>query len=396
MKNYNSIAKGLLFIFSFLCILSFYGFTQTNNMLRGRIEGYGTVDSLYLYQVTNEFYGGRKFVKAIPVTNGNFKMDIASMPQTLYCLSIQNQEQGKYVEDYVNLFMNSKEMKIVLQKGKFGRMLIHSEGLALDEQYQNFQEAKYNAENRMVLDSLDYLFYQAREKDNRAEMERIKKASGPYYDDSREKFSQLLKQEKERTKGTYFGLYLYYSYSFQNNTISSKDEIQNVRKYINSFDAESKSSRYYSLIEETLCRFEKCAIGAPAPLFSGLNTKGKITSLKQFKGKYVLIDFWSSGCHWCRLETPNLLKTYNAFKNKKFTILGVSSDYKEQEWKKAIAEDKSFWNQILLPKKDIRNVMDKYCIVGIPHIILINPQGIIIAKELRGDDIYHTVAKYIK
>jgi peroxiredoxin len=248
----------------------------------------------------------------------------------------------------------------------------------------------------MVLDSLDYLFYQAREKNNRAEMERIKKTSGPYYDDSRKKFSQLLEQEKERTKGTYFGLYLYYSYSFQNNTISSKDEIQNVRKYINSFDSESKSSRYYNLIEETLCRFEKCATGAPAPLFSGLTTKGKITSLKQFRGKYVLIDFWSSGCHWCRLETPNLLKTYNAFKNKKFTILGVSSDYKEQEWKKAIAEDKSFWDQILLPKKDIRSVMDKYCIVGIPHIILIDPQVIIIAKELRGDDIYNTVAKYIK
>lgn len=109
----------------------------------------------------------------------------------------------------------------------------------------------------------------------------------------------------------------------------------------------------------------------------------------------MLVDFWSSGCHWCRLETPNLQKAYQTFKNKGFTILGISSDFRKQDWLEAIEEDNSRWNQLLLPRESIREVMETYCIVGIPHIILVNPKGVIIAKELRGETIFDTVKEAV-
>lgn len=123
--------------------------------------------------------------------------------------------------------------------------------------------------------------------------------------------------------------------------------------------------------------------------------KGNPISLSQFKGKYVLVDFWSSGCGWCRKETVYLQKAYDLFKDKNFTILGVSSDFRQKDWLRAIEEDKSFWNQLLMPKDTIKKVMDQYCIIGIPHIILIDPQGIIIAKELRGEEIAKVIGANI-
>ena len=151
----------------------------------------------------------------------------------------------------------------------------------------------------------------------------------------------------------------------------------------------------YVKMQEGLDKFARCATGSVAPAITGIDLKGNSVSLNDFKGKYVLVDFWFAGCSWCRKETPYLLKTYNAFKDKGFTIYGVSTDRREEDWKKAIEEDKSYWNQVLLQKDDVKDVLESYCIVGFPHIILVDPEGKIVAKELRGDDLYNTVEKFV-
>lgn len=383
--------KHLLLLGTAITVLS--SCNQPQN-LNGVLTDYET-DSIFLYQVKNEHYGSGEYRQSIPVTDGKFSIALDSIPTGLYCLSLQNTESGEYLEDYANLFLEPARMEVSISKNKYDKMFLQAVGSPLEDKYTAFQKAKDEAGNRVLLDSLDFLFYKAREKEDRTEMERIREVSGPHYESGREQVNALLKTEIEKNKGTYFGLYLYYTYRFQNNTFGSKEEIAEVRKYINEFDQMSKQSNFFTKIEETLNRFEKCAIGSPAPEISGIDQEGKAVTLNDFKGQYVLVDFWSSGCHWCRLETPNLLKTYNTFKDKNFTILGVSSDYKEEDWKKAIEEDKSYWNQILLPKKSIREVMDRYCIVGIPHIILIDPNGVIIAKELREENIYITVEKFV-
>ena len=190
------------------------------------------------------------------------------------------------------------------------------------------------------------MFYAAREKGDREEMERIREVSSPYYESASEQTRKLINEEIAKNKGSYFGLYLYYTYRFQNHTFNTVKEIDEARNFIGGFDEVSKQSGIYVKMQEGLDKFAKCATGSVAPAITGIDLKGNSVSLNDFKGKYVLVDFWFAGCSWCRKETPYLLKTYNAFKDKGFTIYGVSTDRREEDWKKAIEEDKSYWNQV--------------------------------------------------
>ena len=367
--------------------------TEKKAILEGSLDGI-QADSVYLYQVKNEHYGNMIPLKAIAVVDGKFSYPVDTIETALYSLSLQNMER-EYVQQYANLFLEPKAMKVTISKDKYDHLNLHATGSVLQDQYEVLQKAKYEAGNRAVLDSLDNLFYVAREKENRQEMERIREVSMPYYEKASEQTRKMIDEQIDKNKGTFFGLYLYYTYRFQNQTFNTMEEVDEARKFISSFDEVSKQSGIYKKMQEGLDKSAKCATGSFAPAISGIDLKGNTLTLNDFKGKYVLVDFWFAGCHWCRLETPYLLKTYNAFKDKGFTIFGVSTDRREEDWKKAIEEDKSCWNQVLLQKDDVKTVLDAYCIVGFPHIILIDPQGKIIAKELRGDDIYNTVDKFI-
>jgi peroxiredoxin len=137
------------------------------------------------------------------------------------------------------------------------------------------------------------------------------------------------------------------------------------------------------------------AVGAMAPDFAEADTSGKMLSLSSFKGKYVLVDFWASWCGPCRAENPNVVKAFNNYKGKNFTILGVSLDRpgKRDAWVNAIKHDGLTWNHVSDLKFWDNDAAKLYGIQAIPQNLLIDPTGKIIAKDLFGEDLEKKLAE---
>jgi len=148
-------------------------------------------------------------------------------------------------------------------------------------------------------------------------------------------------------------------------------------------------------LKEQIDIAKKTGIGKIAMDFTQNDTAGKAVSLSSFKGKYVLIDFWASWCGPCRVENPNVVKAFEQYKDKGFTVLGVALERPDahEKWMDAIRADKLTWTQVSDFKYFDNEVAKQYGIRAIPQNLLLDPQGKIVAKNLRGEALQEKLAE---
>lgn len=202
---------------------------------------------------------------------------------------------------------------------------------------------------------------------------------------SHDKIASFLKQQPASLGVMYF---------LESNNMMDRDKYLHV--YVDAAEKAKKewpNSGYTAQFQSLVNKMKVTAIGQPAPEIALPNPDGQVVKLSSMKGKYVLVDFWAKWCGPCRQENPNVVRAFNKYKDKGFTVFGVSLDRNKEDWVKAIQEDKLTWTHVSDLKFWQSEAAKTYNITGIPFSLLLDPNGVIIAKNLRGKALDNKLAE---
>ena len=178
---------------------------------------------------------------------------------------------------------------------------------------------------------------------------------------------------------------------------SQRIESSELEELFNTLSSEVQESRLGKMVEETISRLSKVEIGGKAPNFSAPTPQGDELALNDVLGEVTLVDFWASWCKPCRDENPNIVRVYEKYHDQGFNVLGVSLDRpgQKEKWEQAIEEDNLQWNQVsnLMFWQD--PIAAEYGVRAIPAAFLLDENGVIVAKNLRGEDLENKVAELL-
>lgn len=310
-------------------------------------------------------------IDSVKMKNGSFKLQGNISIPDFYYLLFRSDDQ------YLEIVLQPGTLTI---GGTFEEPVYS--GMPLQEKYNNFQAGLREYDHQFS--ELSEQYHQASVSGNEMIKRLIEEKARKLEENRNER---ILSFARENTDNVIAPFLLY-------NNLESFD-IEVVKEVMASVDSAVHPSNYYQMLATEVEKRLRLAIGQPAPIFTQNDPDGNPVSLESFRGKYVLIDFWASWCQPCRLENPYLVKVYEEFQPRGFEILGVSLDRDRNAWLKAIADDRLTWKHVSDLKFWNNEVARLYSINSIPSNFLVNPDGIIVARNLRGTQIREKLAELL-
>jgi peroxiredoxin len=280
-----------------------------------------------------------------------------------------------YKMQSVNLMVDHSTIELNVD-GNSQQGAVEIKGSPDHDLYQKVQAMYQSIQDAPSLKQIEEEFQKAAAANDEKKIGELRSAYMKELDIQRNKIVELLKQQPA-------SLALFHLLQ-DPNLIDKDNNIDLFNSAVDKFKKSWPNYHYTSELVEIVNKLKITAIGQIAPEITLANPDGQIVKLSSLRGKYVLIDFWAKWCGPCRKENPNVVKAYNKFKSKGFEVYSVSLDRNKADWLQAIKEDGLTWTHVSDLKYFECQAARDYNINAIPFSILLDKNGVILAKNLRG------------
>ena len=332
-------------------------------LVSGRIDNPGNVKVVAFYE------GDRKLDSVFLADGNQFKFEREATQPRLLSIAIGNNK-------YPVILSPGEPLSFTADMHRPEEYSV--EGSPLTAALKEF--APHKRRKEFVQDSLQAAFTKVTSGKSAEEIERLRFDYLTAFKSKLAAYTTQAVQFADKHKDNLAGFYAI-------STLDPEVAESEIIRYAEEIAGQFADNRYVSQFKEAAKKLKRLAVGQPAPEIESFTPTNQPVKLSDFRGKYTLVDFWASWCAPCRQENPNILKQYHAFKEKGFTVLGVSLYNNPGSWMRAIKDDQLEWTQVSDLQAWSSPLIFSYRIKAIPTSYLVDPSGNILAKNLRGKEL---------
>jgi thiol-disulfide isomerase/thioredoxin len=362
--------KNLIYLFlSVILISSCSKKAENEYLIKGKISG-KVPAKVYLQQYED---GEMLNIDSANYTNGTFELKGTISSPDYYYIQVGNEK------DKIGLFVENSEITVTAHIDSLKNAVIS--GSNIQNIYDEYKEAKSGFTKQ--LNALYAEYKNAQTDAEKADIERR-------YDSIDNQQNEFVKQYVMSHGNSVITPFII------NRELLYYIDLPELEKLTSSISPELKDNKYTQKLYDRISLLRSLQPGNLAPEFAQNDTVGNLVKLSDFRGRYVLIDFWASWCVPCRKANPTVVEMYKKYSTKGFTVLGVSLDNNKQRWLQAIKADGLLWTQVSSLESWKNPVAKLYGVNSIPHAVLIDPDGKIVKSGIHADELDGILQELLK